>query len=228
METIVKTPQFQMNLGVCYVTETLGCEPPIYKVGKTAGSVRERIRPGSTYAPKGIRVHRAQLFYDYSTAEDRIQRGLAPWHCPQEECGQAVEMFATSLETINDVIDGHLALQMDFAREQAKMFDTLRVNGFLLESPNALLDEILEAKVYGKIPLKSAIIQSINSSSNEEGIRIALLDFGIEVNRKSKTAKVVCKEMLGALCPGSAKTRGTDVALANVSHFNSLGNPIFV
>jgi hypothetical protein len=223
----VKQPRFHLNFGYCYVVETLGLEYPIYKVGKTQDSVRKRIRPASTFAPKGICVHLQQPFYDYATAEDTIHRALAPWHCPPEECGQAKEMFAAPLDTILEVVADHAALQQDFAREQAKMFEELRASGFLVEASGTLIDEILDAKVCGNIPLKSAIIRSINSSSNEEKIRRALLDCGIEVNRKSKVANVVSKEMLGSLCPGSAKLRGVDIALANVSHFNSAGNPIY-
>lgn len=222
----MKPPQFQLNVGTCYVTELLGLRRPVYKVGKTAGSVRNRIRSPSTFAPLGICVHRVQIFFDYPAAEDRIHFGLAKWHIPAEETGQAREMFSAPLSKIQEVVDAHVALQKDFAKEQAKMFETLRDNGFLLERPNVMLDELLEAKVFGKLTLKSAIIRSINSSSHEEKIRTALLDFGIEVSRKSMTAKVVCAKMLGALCPDS-KARGAASVLANVSHFNSLGNPIF-
>lgn len=222
----MKPPKFHLNVGSCYVTEMLGLRTPVYKVGKTAGSVRNRIRAASTFAPLGICVHRAQIFYDYPTAEARIHHALARWHIPAEETGQAAEMFAAPLEKIHEVIDAHVALQKDFAREQARMFETLRDNGFLAEQPNVLLEELLEAKVLGKLTLKSAIIRSINSSSHEEKIRTALLDFGIEVNRKSMTAKVVCPEMLGALC-ARPKGRVAPAVLANVSHFNSLGNPIF-
>jgi hypothetical protein len=228
------SPEFTLQSGTIYVTEMVGLtlldrpSAEIFKVGKTFHSVRDRIAPASTFSPNGIRVHRSQTFYDYSAAETRIHADLAPWHIKPGDWGTAKEMFSVGLAVINEVINDHLALQRARTRNAVRDINALVDSGFFTDDSSTLLDEFLKIPVLGKLTFRDAIVRSINSTSNEENLRMRLVDFGIEVNRRSKTANISCRKMLGGLCRRSANARSLKAALENVDHFNSHGLPVFV
>lgn len=219
--------KFNFNVGYIYVAELLGVEPPVYKVGKTETKMPERISAPSTFAPFGIRVHHLQQFLDMDAAETNVHRRLRAWHRPKEIAGQATETFSASLETIYTAINEELAMQKEFAKECDVAFDSLRTNGFLTDSPNECLDDLMRVQVMPKLTLKSAIIRCLNSTSHEEKLCMRLLDFGIDINRRARIAKVACGERLAKLCPSSAQKRSLSAALENMTHFNSSATPIF-
>lgn len=219
--------KFNFNVGYIYVAELLGVEPPVYKVGKTETKMPERISAPSTFAPFGIRVHHLQQFLDMDAAETNVHRRLRAWHRPKEIAGQATETFSASLETIYTAINEELAMQKEFAKECDVAFDSLRTNGFLTDSPNECLDDLMRVEVGSRLTLKSAIIRCLNSTSLEQRLVMRLMDVGIVINRKTGTAKVECLKRLAQLCSSSAQKRSLAAALENLTHFNSLGTPVF-
>jgi hypothetical protein len=211
------------------VAELAGVEQPIYKVGKTERNMLSRISSPSTFAPFGITTHRLQIFFDMDTAETSVHKRLAAWHRPPEVAGQATETFSADLATIYTAIDEQVALQREFAKTYDQMFDELRANGFLTESPDQFLDELLQAYIEPKtkLTLKCAIIRCLNSTSFEDKLCLRLVDFGIDINRKTRTAKVARASLLAKLCPGGAQQRSLMAALEQLTHVNSLGSPVF-
>lgn len=230
----MRSPLFTLQPGTIYVTEMVGLSllnrphDDIFKVGKTFHSVRDRIAPASTFSPNGIRVHRSQTFFDYSAAETRIHADLAPWHLKPGDWGTAKEMFSVRLEVINEVINDHLAFQRTSTKNAVRDINALVDSGFFRDESATLLDEFLKIPVLGKLTFRDAIVRSINSTSNEESLRMRLLDFGIEIDRRSKIANIACKKMLGGLCRRSANARSLKATLESVHHFNSHGAPVFV
>jgi hypothetical protein len=220
-------PPFNFNLGYIYVAELLGLPTRVYKVGKTNQTMKDRLSAASTFAPFGIQTHRLQIFFDMECAEDRVHARLHPWHRPPEIAGQATETFSASLETIYQAIDEQVALQREWAKNCDQMFDELRSNGFLAETPDAMLEELLQAPVAPKLTLKGAIIRCLNSTSFEKKLCLRLMEHGIDINRKTRIAKVECTRRLARLCPGAARKKHLAAALSTLTHFNSLGTPVF-
>ena len=218
---------YKMNVGIFYVVQAQGFDRPLYKLGKTAHSVRGRIAPATTFTPAGIQTLRAQVLFDYDNGETNIHTKLNKWHCEPSTVGGAKEMFSATLARIDDAIAGEVALQQAHAMPFFEGLEILKENAFFQGNAGGLLDDVLDAPILRGVTLKNGIIRAINSTSDEDKVRIALANIGIQIDKRSRTAKVLCKETLARLVKVRAKSKCVLAALENFSHFNSVGNPIF-
>lgn len=216
-----------VNSGYLYVTQVVGF-PDMYKIGETKHSTKARLRNCKTFTPNGIDVIRESPYFDRLQGEKNVHARLAAWHVvPQNGGGK--EIFRAPLKKIHEELDAELLQQKVYFRSQADGFDQCRKLGLTLDIPSepGKLNELLDGMIMKNIRLRDAIIMATNSTTVELKLMMALGKAGVSIDSPSRTATILCSKTLAKIVADQNLVRRIEVCLEEVSHFNSMGLPVY-